>query len=77
MSEKLPETEWTLPVVDSDISMKPTNPDFLTTGAWTVYAIGAVTKNLLKTETNKKFPFIEESDHPAHLGLLSDNSTEE
>ena len=72
MSEKLTDQEWSLPVLDSEVSISSETPGIGSTGAWASYAIGAVTKNLLKGDSNKKFPFIEEVEHPVHLSSLSD-----
>lgn len=72
MSEKLSDQEWSLPVLDSDVSISSETPGIGSTGAWASYAIGAVTKNLLKGDSNKKFPFIEEAEHPVHLSALSE-----
>jgi len=77
MAEKLPKIEWTVPVLDSEIPVSTENAGIGSTGAWASYAIGAVTKNLLKDQENKKFPFIEETEHPAHLTRESSEDSED
>jgi len=71
MTEKKTDLEWTLPVVDLQNPSSAEHPGIANTGAWASYAIGVVTKNLLKDEAKKKFPLIDEDEHPAHLTLKS------
>ncbi|MBT8142574.1 MAG: hypothetical protein HKN88_07355 [Gammaproteobacteria bacterium] len=74
MAHNKPEQEWTLPVIDSEIPVASEAPGIGSTGAWASYAIGAVTKNLMKQDNKKPFPFIDEDEHPAHLTLESSNN---
>ena len=68
--------EWTLPVVDSDIPVSTEQAGIGSTGAWASYAIGVVTKNLLKEQADSNFPRIGEGVHPAHLTLKSDDNSQ-
>jgi len=76
-----PEEDWTMPVIDihpeeTKNSEKPALPqvDLGATGAWTAFAIGAVTKQLNKERDEGSFPRINSKEHPAHLTKVSSES---